>query len=221
LAPALTRYLEVVSGFKRSAGGPVYPGSPAIAASILRAGDRIRLFERHPTEHRLLAARFAGSGRRVQVHDGDGLAGLRALLPPPPRRALVLVDPSYERAVEYDEVISVFADAQRRFANGVYAIWYPCIARRAALDFPSRLAAASRAPWLRIGLAVHRPTRDGPGMWGSEMFVLNPPWTLKATMLPVLRQLVACLGTDQGAAYVLVDQESANARPSSPVRRRN
>ncbi len=75
-----------------------YPGSPRVALGMLRPQDRLRLFELHSTEVQVLAQQFARDGRRVSVTAGDGFAGLKAVLPPPSRRGLVLIDPSYELA---------------------------------------------------------------------------------------------------------------------------
>ena len=96
----------------------VYPGSPQIAFALLRPQDRLRLFELHSTEQKVLAGHFAGAGRRVTVTPGDGFAGVRAVLPPPSRRGLVLIDPSYETRDDYAKSSRRCTDGLQRFATG-------------------------------------------------------------------------------------------------------
>ncbi len=175
--PLLDDYLAVIAADNRG-GGELhsYPGSPQFAAHCLRAQDRLRLFERHPQDHPLLTRQF-GSDRRAQVTCGDGFAGLRALLPPPSRRALVLIDPPYEVKSDYQQVVAALRDAHRRFATGVYMLWYPLIEQADAKRLPPQLDALKLGPALRAELCVAAPG-EVPGLYGSGMFVINPPWRL-------------------------------------------
>jgi len=133
----------------------------------------------------------------------DGFAGLKALLPPPPRRALVLVDPSYEDKQDYKTVVSVLDDALRRFASGVYLLWYPLLQRREAARLPVVLAALRERDWLHLQFQVKAPSEDGLGMHGSGLFVFNAPWTLPATLRDAMPALVSLLGEDDSAHYTL------------------
>src|SRR5262245_43088242 len=130
-APApVARWLELVRRYDGNAAKiRRYPGSPWLARELLRADDSVYLFELHPAEHRVLQHAFAAD-RRVTVLRQDGLEGCVGLVPPPERRGLVLVDPSYEVADEVAKVLGALDKAHRRFATGVYAIWYPVIERR-------------------------------------------------------------------------------------------
>ncbi|MBU1080331.1 MAG: 23S rRNA (adenine(2030)-N(6))-methyltransferase RlmJ, partial [Spirochaetes bacterium] len=118
--PAVASYLSMMTRVD-SPDGRVddYPGSPLIAARLLRPQDRLALFELHPSDYAPLASLFDDDGR-VAARKADGFAGLRTLLPPPSRRALVLIDPSYELGADYDLVVATVAEALRRFATGVY-----------------------------------------------------------------------------------------------------
>lgn len=202
LPELLQRYVALVR--ETNAGGEMklYPGSPLVAHKLLRADDRLRLFELHPTDVRLLKLTFESAGRRVLIQQADGFAGLKALLPPPPRRALVLIDPPYEVKEDYRHVISALKDALQRFATGTYAIWYPQLQRH---EIPTLLENLKKLPakdWLHVALDVNIPSPDGFGMHGSGLFILNPPWTLHAALQEALPWLVEALGSE-GANYTL------------------
>ena len=201
-----------------------YPGSPFLALRYLREQDRLRLFEMHPNEHRVLAANIAEAGRdaarRTRVQPGDGFAGLKALLPPPPRRALVLIDPSYEDKRDYARVVATLRDALDRFATGCYAIWYPQVQRRDPSELVRRLERRPGLRWLHVTLTVRAPSADGLGMHGSGMFVVNPPWTLEAALRDALPWLARVLAQDAAArCSVAAGGEAASVRRRSNARR--
>jgi 23S rRNA (adenine2030-N6)-methyltransferase len=162
----------------------------------------------HSTDLRLLQECFAGAGRAVSVTGGDGFAGLKAILPPPPRRGLVLIDPSYETRADYAAVPRALQDSLKRFATGTYAVWYPLLAKPEARQLPQRLKAAGAAEWLNVTLEIKAPTRDGFGMHGSGMFVVNPPWTLKKALHETLPLLTALLAQGDGARWNLESQSA-------------
>lgn len=202
LPAMLKRYVELVRATNPDGGRKLYPGSPLIAWNIMRADDRLRLFELHPTDIKFLQQTFDGAGRRVQIQQADGFAGLKALLPPPPRRALVLIDPPYEVKEDYRHVITALKDALQRFATGTYAIWYPQLQRH---EVPVMLENLKKLPvkdWLHVALDVNVPSPDGFGMHGSGLFILNPPWTLYAALQETMPWLVDVLG-GEGANYAL------------------
>jgi len=126
-----------------------YPGSPQIALQMLRPQDRLRCFELHSTDSKALQEHFRAAGRRVAVVAGDGFAGLKSVLPPPSRRGLVLIDPSYELKEHYRDVRTAMRDALQRFATGTYAVWYPQLPRREAEQLPQELQRLAPGDWLR------------------------------------------------------------------------
>lgn len=209
--PAVASYLEQVRALNTDGGLRWYPGSPQIAAQMLREHDHLRAYELHPTESGLLRAHFAAQprgehGRRVSVQAADGFAGLKAVLPPPPRRALVLIDPPYEDKADYRKVINALKDALQRFATGVYAVWYPQVQRHESREFPAqleRLAKQTGSGWLHASLTVKAPVLGGHGLHGSGMFVFNPTWTLGKTLAETLPYLLETLGQDEAADYEL------------------
>ena len=200
LPPELADYVDLVKAMNPEGRLNFYPGSPYLAWKLLRPEDRLRLFELHPTDVDLLGKTFQDAGRQVMVTQGDGFAGLKALLPPPPRRALVLVDPSYEDKRDYGRVVESLKDSLKRFATGTYALWYPMLQRPEAQRLPERLHAL-KVEWLDVTLAVSRPGKEGFGMHGSGMFIVNPPWTLKDSLHTCLPVLKSALALDTGAEF--------------------
>lgn len=216
LTPALQAYVDVVRAFNQGAGARVYPGSPFISQHLLRSHDKLKLFELHPTDLRSLAGNVAQleAGRQVAVLHEDGFEGVKKFLPPPARRALLLCDPSYEIKSDYGRVLDMVADALKRFATGTYAVWYPIIPRPEAHDLPRRLktmATKAGKPWLHATLTVKNSklveAADGekrrPGLPASGMFLINPPFTLKAALKDALPQMAELLQQDKHAAHSL------------------
>jgi 23S rRNA (adenine2030-N6)-methyltransferase len=206
LPAPLADYMKLVREINPDGKLKAYPGSPWIAHQVLREQDRLRLFELHPADAELLHANFRQFPRRVMVKCADGYAGIKALLPPPPRRALVLIDPSYEDKNDYRNVVASLQDSLTRFATGVYVVWYPQLSRLESRQLPQKLMRLS-ANWLHVSMAVHQAASDGFGMYGSGLFVINPPWMLRKTLAEVMPFLVKVLGRDSGAGFVLDSSE--------------
>lgn len=216
LADALAHYLAVVRDFNPKGGARIYPGSPFIIQHLLREHDKLKLFELHPTDARTLSANIAQleAGRQIAVLRDDGFGSATKFLPPPSRRALVLCDPSYEIKSDYGRVLDFVAEALKRFATGTYAIWYPIIPRPEAHDLPRRLktlATKAGKPWLHATLTVKSSkiltdasgVQHRPGLPASGMFLVNPPFTLKAQLEAALPQMAQRLAQDRHAAFSL------------------
>ena len=203
LPAALAAYLLQVRKLNPDGELRHYPGSPQIALQMLREQDRLQLFELHSTEGPLLQKQYASLRRRVSVRLADGFAELKAVLPPASRRALVLVDPSYEDKEDYRKVVAAMRDALKRFATGVYAVWYPQVQRQEAQDLPGQLKQLAEGDWLQVQLTVKAPEADGLGLHGSGMFVFNPPWNLEAALQEAMPALVRILGQDRKATFKL------------------
>lgn len=194
--PPVARLLDLVRLYNRGGGLSRYPGSPWLARQALGANDTLFLYELHPAEHRALAAGMKGE-RRARVLRADGLTEVVGLVPPPERRALVFADPSYERQDEQRQVITAVAAAHRRFATGVYAIWYPLIERRAVDALERAVGAAALAPRALFELSI-APDSRGRGMTGSGMIVLNPPWRVREQIEGALPWLARALAGERG-----------------------
>lgn len=208
LPPLLDAYLDQVRELNPNGQLKHYPGSPWFAWQMLRDADRLRLFELHSTEINVLSNNFRGAGRKVMLYDGDGFTGIKAILPPPPRRALVLIDPSFEDKQDYARTVQALQDGLQRFATGMYAIWYPQVQRRESAQLPTRLKQLGLTDWLHVTLTVKHPVEGGLGLHGSGMFIVNPPWTLKAQLQEAMPTLVRLLGQDDGAKFTLEGQTS-------------
>ena len=172
-----------------SASG-MYPGSPLIADRILREKDRRVFFELHPADYETLKNLFNGA-KQVTVFNTDGFTGLKALLPPPSRRACVFIDPSYELASDYEKVITSIQEALRRFATGTYIIWYPLLAREEARTLRESLLSLHRGNSVYLEIQISKARERG--MFGSGLVILNPPWSLQSIIpeaLPVLADML-------------------------------
>lgn len=215
LPPPLADYVALVRKFNGGDGlephaaqvaFEQYPGSPAFAHLLLRPQDRLRLYELHSTDHRILAA-YLGTQANTQVTQGDGFAALKAELPPPSRRGVVLIDPSYEIKSDYGKVVGALREALERFAEGVVMIWYPQLATLESAQLPQRLRATADAQakkgWLHVRLTVCQPDARGFGLIGSGLFIANPPHVLHDALAPLMQYLVDVLGQYDGAHYLL------------------
>jgi 23S rRNA (adenine2030-N6)-methyltransferase len=207
LPEAVADYMALVRQFNPEGQLEQYPGSPAFAKMLLRAQDQLRLYELHPTDHRILEA-FLGSVKGAEVKDTDGFDGLKSQVPPSSRRAVVLMDPSYEGHGDYSKVIVSLREAIARFPEGVYMVWYPQVSKLEAAQLPRRLEGLAPKGWLHARLTVQVPDSQGYGLAGSGMFILNPPYTLHDQLLAVLPYLTEVLGQYDGANYLL-EQKAA------------
>jgi 23S rRNA (adenine2030-N6)-methyltransferase len=203
LPAALAEYVAQVRAYNPDGVLRYYPGSPQLALQMMREQDRLRLFELHTTEIQVLQNHFADAGRRVMVQAADGFAGLKSVLPPPSRRGLVLIDPSYEDKGDYGSAVAAMRDALERFATGTYAVWYPQIQRREARELPGKLQRLASGDWLNVSLKVLAPAADGFGIYGSGVFVFNPPWKLEASLRTAMPFLVKALAQDATASHSL------------------
>ncbi len=189
-----------------------YPGSPWLAAHFARDADSLRFSELHSTDFALLRREFKDGGRRVMVEQADGFEAMKAALPPPSRRGLVLIDPSYEIKSDYPRVVAALKDALKRFATGTYLVWLPFLPSIESRGLPEKLKKLP-VDWLYANLNVCGPATKGHGMNGSAMFVVNPPWTLQAALETSLPWLARVLALDDRAGWELVD---STAKPQTP-----
>ena len=215
LPKGLDTYVNLVKGLNPSGKMRYYPGSPYCADKAMREQDRLRLFELHPADFKILTDNFrkveehlaqngvrsSTRGKRVLTERGDGFHGLKTLLPPPSRRALVLIDPPYEDKQDYRKVREALDDALTRFPTGIFAIWYPVLQRMESRQFADKLKRLPAKEWLSVTLTITTPGPDGFGLHSSGMFIFNPPYTLEPTLRQVMPYLVQVLGKDAGATY--------------------
>jgi 23S rRNA (adenine2030-N6)-methyltransferase len=212
ITDSISEYMAAITAENPSEELAFYPGSPFIIAKMLRPQDRLKLFELHPKEIDLLRhnVQQLPQNKQIDLYHADSFSRLKGLVPPPSRRGLVLIDPSYEDKQDYRYLESALEEALSRFATGCYAIWYPILSRREAAALPDRLqkiATVHKRSWLQAELRVE----NSPGerrLQASGMFVLNPPWTLEGKLKETLPALVKVLGQNSGAEFVLKSVEA-------------
>ena len=188
LPAALGDYLSIV----RSFGDSAYPGSPLIAARLLREGDRLVAIERQEEEAAALAQALSDLPH-TRVICADGYARLPALLPPPERRGLVLIDPPYEAADEFARLGALVAAARRRFATGIYVVWFPIKSSASADALAGELMASAGTEMLRIVTDVGKEA-GSERLSAAGLLVLNPPYKLDEEMRTAAAVLAPRLG---------------------------
>ncbi|PQQ41299.1 23S rRNA (adenine(2030)-N(6))-methyltransferase RlmJ [Photorhabdus luminescens] len=201
LPQELNAYISTVAALNQSGNLRYYPGSPFIARHLLRQDDRFNLTELHPSDFPLLRNEFSRDNRARVVRE-DGYQQLKSQLPPPSRRGFILIDPPYELKSDYQAVVQAIQEGYKRFATGVYALWYPVVLRQQIKRLVKELEATGIRRILQIELAV-RPDSDQRGMTASGMIVINPPWKLEQQMKSVLPWLHQVL-VPEGIGHTLV-----------------
>ncbi|MCX7304709.1 MAG: 23S rRNA (adenine(2030)-N(6))-methyltransferase RlmJ [Hyphomicrobiales bacterium] len=197
----LQPYLDAVGSANPQGGLERYPGSPLIVRHLLRQRDRLTAIELHPQDFLRLKARFAGDFQ-VRVIDIDGWLALGAHLPPKEKRGLVLVDPPFEQAGEFERLVEGLQRAHRRWPGGIFALWYPIKDRAAVARFRDGLRAAGIPKILDIAFEVRQPSSD-ERFDGSGLVVVNPPFVFEGEMRALLPELKRALAQDRTARWSL------------------
>lgn len=203
LPPLVADYIALVRELNPDNQLTVYPGSPWFADKVSRDQDKLWLVELHPSDFDILDENFQDTKSRIHMRCEDGFQTLKAVLPPHTRRGMVLMDPPYELRSDYEHVIESLNDSMSRFANGIYALWYPMLHRKCSKKLPEQLKGLPIKSWLHATLTIKSLAEDSLGMFGSGMFVINPPWTLHDTLQETLPWLVDVLAEDDTASYTL------------------
>jgi 23S rRNA (adenine2030-N6)-methyltransferase len=212
VSPGIANYLECIRAENTADEVTIYPGSPFILARLLRTQDRLKLFELHPKEIDILRHNISQlkQSKQIDIYAEDSFARLKGLMPPPSRRGLVLIDPSYEDKQDYRYLEATMEEALHRFATGCYAIWYPCLSRRESAALPDhmkKIAATYKRSWLQVELRVENAPKERR-LQASGMLIINPPWTLEKQLAESMPILVKALGQDGGAGFVLKSFEA-------------
>jgi 23S rRNA (adenine2030-N6)-methyltransferase len=192
--------LQVYLDLVRRAGDNRYPGSPLIAATLTRPQDRLVAIEKHPEDAAALRATLAPF-RKARVIEADGYARLPALLPPPERRGLILIDPSYEAPDEFVRAAQAVADITRRFATGIVLIWFPIKSQAAANAFCGEVLQTGVRKLLRVDIEAGAVAER---MAAAGLLVVNPPFGFEAEMRAALKAVAPRLGHD-GPAQTRLD----------------
>jgi 23S rRNA (adenine2030-N6)-methyltransferase len=199
---SVQEFTKMIKSFNSASQVDLYPGSPKIAEHYLRKNDQLRLFELHPNDYKILVENFSVNSKQTKTVMGDGFRGIKAVLPPTTKRGVTIIDPPYEDKQDYQRVVSSIRESLKRFSTGTYIIWYPLLARPEPEEMVSALRLQA-TNWLNVTLSVSSMPKEGFGMFGSGLFIINPPWTLPDTLKESLPYLVALLGRDESASYQL------------------
>ncbi|MDX2187998.1 MAG: 23S rRNA (adenine(2030)-N(6))-methyltransferase RlmJ [Opitutaceae bacterium] len=194
--PILQRYAELVNATTNRDEG-LYPGSPALVAANLRAQDRMHLCELHPEDLSALKARFTGR-IRASVHGEDGYNAVRAALPPPEKRALVLIDPPFESETEFDRVLQALGVGLQRLPAATFVVWHPLTARSDHARFYEALGKDIQTPVVTALLEIAGPD-SGIRMRGCGLVVVNPPWGFEAEWKTFVAEAARLLSQGPGS----------------------
>jgi 23S rRNA (adenine2030-N6)-methyltransferase len=199
----VTDYLELIRAFDREAGNleatpRFYPGSPLIVRRLARPVDRLALCEKHPEEFSALQTEL-GQSARTSLHESDGYAALRAMLPPPERRALILIDPPFEAQDEFAQMTAAIAAGLKRFPSGVFVAWYPLTVRARVDEFLHGIHDLNPPPTVAMELAIAGEF-SALKMKGCGVVVINPPWQLEASAHPLLTYFADVLAQEPGGS---------------------
>lgn len=205
----ISKYLREIRSFNTPKDKiQIYPGSPALFAKQLRPQDRLKLFELHTSDLPLLEQNIRNLHvhRQTQVFYTDGFDSLKGLLPPPSRRGLILMDPSYEDKNDYVRVLETVRTSIKKFPTGTYLIWYPYLSRIDSQELPERLKNLSKDgpdfSWLHARLTI-KPLGQADGLVSSGIFIINPPWTLNDNLEKTLPILCECLSGEFKPEFLL------------------
>jgi 23S rRNA (adenine2030-N6)-methyltransferase len=191
---AVTQYLAAVAAYDRKFGAPRsgaprhYPGSPRLIRAALRPGDRFVACEMHPADALSLKREFAGD-RAVEVRQADGYQVLKAVLPPPERRGLILIDPPFEATDEFERLARAMRHGLRRFATGCFAIWYPIKDEAAVAGFLATLAGQKL-----LTMTLRIDVGETGKLAACGLAVINPPWRFDEAMAEALPWIAGVLG---------------------------
>ncbi|HYM18785.1 MAG TPA: 23S rRNA (adenine(2030)-N(6))-methyltransferase RlmJ [Micropepsaceae bacterium] len=198
----LAVYLDVVRSF-----APHYPGSPLIAARLLRQRDRLIAIEKQEDEFRALERELAPI-KQTRAIKGDGYEELKKLMPPAERRAMILIDPPYEEPDEFKAAIGATIAAHRRFATGIFLLWYPAKERPQVAASSGELLTSGVKSLLKLELDVGVPPdpvspHGGVRLTATGLLVVNPPYGFSGEMNAILPYLTRTLAQGKGARFVL------------------
>ena len=201
VAALLVPYLEVIGALNERGRLKTYPGSPALARAWLRPQDRLIACEIEPQAAAALRQNLRGD-TRIKTLEIDGWTALGAYVPPKERRGLVLVDPPFEQDSDFFRLARGLTAAHRKWATGIYALWYPIKGR----SEPDALAKSLR----RLGIAkmlcaelIVAPLSDPTRLNGCGLILVNPPWTLESELSVLLPALAGILGRDGKGGFKL------------------
>ncbi len=185
----LKKYLDLIKSINFNSDLKIYPGSCFLAARSLRPNDNLYFFELHPKEFLNLKKNFENDSR-VIIENRDSYQRLKKLLPPKEKRAVILIDPSYELKDEYEKVLEMLSDCYKKFPLGVYIIWYPVLKSKKSEKFIFNVLKKKYKNLSHVEMITDNLNN---GMQGSGLFILNCPWSIENDIKKSLETIFDCL----------------------------
>ena len=185
----LKKYLDLIKSINFNSELKIYPGSCYLAARSLRPNDNLYFFELHPKEFLNLKKNFENDSR-VIIENRDSYQRLKKLLPPTEKRAVILIDPSYELKDEYEKVLKMLSDCYKKFPLGVYIIWYPVLKNKKSEKFIFNVLKKNYKNLSHVEMITDNLNN---GMQGSGLFILNCPWSIENDIKKSLETIFDCL----------------------------
>ena len=185
----LKKYLDLIKSININSDLKIYPGSCFLAARSLRPNDNLYFFELHPKEFLNLKKNFENDSR-VIIENRDSYQRLKKLLPPKEKRAVILIDPSYELKDEYEKVLEMLSDCYKKFPLGVYIIWYPVLKSKKSEKFIFNVLKKKYKNLSHVEMITDNLNN---GMQGSGLFILNCPWSIENDIKKSLETIFDCL----------------------------
>ena len=185
----LKNYLDLIKSINSNSDLKIYPGSSYLAAKSLRIDDKLHLLELHPTEFLNLKKSFENDSRII-IENEDSYKRLNKLLPPKEKRAVILIDPSYELKDEYEKVSNMLSDCYKKFPLGIYIVWYPVLNNKKPESFVLNILKENYKNLSHIEMITDNSNN---GMHGSGLFVINCPWSIEKDIKKSLETIFDCL----------------------------
>ncbi len=185
LGPEFSDYINIVKSFNNNSTSlECYPGSPFIAKQFLREYDKMILNELHDQDFLTLKKNI----RNIQqacCHKRDAYEFLPAILPPTPRRALILIDPPYEKLSEHTQLIHMLKTGLQKFESGIFVLWYPIVDERHH-KLLRQIHSSITQPIQHYEI---RSQSKKEGLIGSGVVIINPPWNTDTPIQNVVKRL--------------------------------
>ena len=185
----LKSYLDLIKSINSNSDLKIYPGSCYLASKSLRIDDKLHFLELHPTEFLNLKKNFENDSRII-IENEDSYKRLNKLLPPKEKRAVILIDPSYELKDEYEKVSKMLSDCYKKFPLGVYIVWYPVLSNKKSESFVLNILKENYKNLSHIEMITDN---SNDGMHGSGLFVINSPWSIEKDIKKSLEAIFDCL----------------------------
>ena len=185
----LKNYLDLIKSINSNSDLKTYPGSCYLAAKILRIDDKLHFLELHPTEFSNLKKNFENDSRII-IENEDSYKRLNKLLPPKEKRAVILIDPSYELKDEYEKVVNMLSACYKKFPLGVYIVWYPVLNNKKSESFVLNILKENYKNLSHIEIIMDS---SNDGMQGSGLFIINCPWSIEKDIKKSLETIFDCL----------------------------